>query len=410
MTLWQKFKSIYKKKYSHNFCLVLLGSGISISIVICVDLLFGVSPSTVAENFQNIPESYKALDLPIKIPPRTYLEIPKESETSEEMFYDSFNIDKKTIYKLLKNGSSTKADVVVINSKTGEPLFQWSYLVDESWRRVGSKTHSPKKEIAIVYIGCSFTFGDGVNDDETFVAQSQKLANGVDHVNLGLSSFGLNDIYAHLEIDGYVDPVFKNTYNPVKRYLDLPYKKIILVYYFIGDHLFRSQCSQRCLYTDESIVLDKPYFELKGDKLIHKGSHRNRIDNYFFYLLSKSNFLKSQNLDIPDAFSKKNIKRHHLFLDGIRKKYAERFEIIDSYTIYNPFEPYEFAKKVELGNKSKNFKPIFFNRSELLKKYGIANLLIKSDGHLAPLAHKVISAGLIWHITHDHPKIVKSER
>src|SRR3984957_9673624 len=70
----------------------------------------------------------------------------------------------------------------------GRPIYSVNYTIDRDLLR---QTLSCKKGSAIVFFGCSFTFGEGVNDDQTL---PQNFANQLDRkvrvLNLGFSGYG----------------------------------------------------------------------------------------------------------------------------------------------------------------------------------------------------------------------------
>lgn len=322
-------------------------------------------------------------------------------ESSEDAFFKTFETEVVQSIKVTPVKDKIISEVKIIRKNDGHVLNQAHYVTDQFYRRL------PHAEInsntAIVYIGCSFVFGENLNNEETLPVFAEKLFPKIRHINLGLPNLGLNDIYAQIYIPGYRTAQWKN-FDPLERYLNLPVKKIILVYYFIGDHLFRAQCSQRCHDEDEKVVRSKPFFEVEDNKLVFKGNHENYL-NTFSELLSSSNILRRQGIEIPNPFSESDIQRHFLFLQKIKEAYSEKFEVVDAYTFYNPLEEESIINKVEQQNKNMDFKPIILDKNFLVKTYGISNLLIPYDGHPSPQMNKISAEEIIERIQKDHPAL-----
>ena len=100
----------------------------------------------------------------------------------------------------------------------------------------------------IVFLGCSFTFGVGINDSTSIPWQVGKHLN-TDVQNFGGPGFGVHQAYQ----------IFRTKYSKIPDH-----KKRIFIYTFIVDHLIRA----KGVY---SWCLNDPYFSVQGDSLRLEG-------------------------------------------------------------------------------------------------------------------------------------------
>ncbi len=76
--------------------------------------------------------------------------------------------------------------------------YNVTYTIDDKGRRITPK--APHAKTAIVLLGCSFTFGEGLNDKETFAWQlGEALGEDYQVFNFGLSGYGPHQMLAILE-------------------------------------------------------------------------------------------------------------------------------------------------------------------------------------------------------------------
>lgn len=126
----------------------------------------------------------------------------------------------------------------VINDSTPSPnIFN---------HRAAFRSDSTSQEV--VFLGCSFTFGDGVPDTSTLPYLTGKKLNR-SSVNLGVSGYGINQVYQ----------------NFVNRYGNGNHEDRVFVYSFLTDHLLRANGTYA--WNNEG-----PFFRRIGDSLQYTGS------------------------------------------------------------------------------------------------------------------------------------------
>ncbi len=125
--------------------------------------------------------------------------------------------------KLNPNDSYTRVSSKRTLSATGEVFFDTIFTSDSLGRRV--TPYAPHAKTAVVLLGCSFTFSDGLKDEEAF-AYNLGLTLGKDYqvFNFGKNGYGPHRILRELEqglpgLEGY--------------------SQILFYYFAIEDHLRR---------------------------------------------------------------------------------------------------------------------------------------------------------------------------
>ena len=115
--------------------------------------------------------------------------------------------------------------------KNAKNISMGTYMVNFNSDGVrGIKTYTKERQSAIVRIvvvGDSFTFGEDVNDDETYPAQLEKVLPNAEVLNYGVHGYGLDQMTVRLHLDGF-------TYHPD-----------VVIYAFIGGDLDRTLLSFR---------------------------------------------------------------------------------------------------------------------------------------------------------------------
>ncbi len=131
-----------------------------------------------------------------------------------------------------------------------ELIFDVKYSTDELGHR---KTPvNPDAKFAVVFLGCSFTFGVGLNDEETYAYKvAKQLGRDYQVYNLGVGGYGTHQILASLAKD--------------MSYLE-KYERLYFFYAAIEDHLPRIAGLK--LWAGNV----GPMYIIKDDKLVRDGS------------------------------------------------------------------------------------------------------------------------------------------
>jgi lysophospholipase L1-like esterase len=88
----------------------------------------------------------------------------------------------------------------VLKGSDGSTIFDVKYTIDRFGLRPVANPVSARADKAIFFVGDSFTFGIGVNDEDTLPQQFSRLS-GYRVVNFGIGGHGAHEVLRELELD-----------------------------------------------------------------------------------------------------------------------------------------------------------------------------------------------------------------
>jgi hypothetical protein len=234
--------------------------------------------------------------------------------------------------------------------KSGDTVFNCHYsIIPDSGinkqdinHRVGYRPEQAAGDSELVFLGCSFTFGSGIDDTATLPYLAGKFGN-IPSVNMGGSGWGTHHVYQ----------LFTH------KYTNIPdNKKRVFIYSFIPDHVVRA----KSIY---SWSLNDPYFRAQGDSLQLEGSAYKHSGYARWHVITRVlslNRMLSFISDLGNIFitmsASKNIneedyKRVQLMMENINasvKSRGDRF-IIVHWNDYKGLTPKDepFVKKDKMA-------------------------------------------------------------
>ena len=166
-----------------------------------------------------------------------------------------------------------------VRLKYGDSLiYEVTQTIDQYSRRIMPLNSIANPNKAVLFFGCSFTFGSGVEDHEAMPYQFQKISGGeYKAINYGYASYGAHQMLAMLE--------HKKEQQGIKGY-----QPKFAIYQFITDHVFRGTESS------QELVGPKYRFDEKG-KLKKESTYSldmiSRNINKYQYYIKKSILLSN---------------------------------------------------------------------------------------------------------------------
>ena len=124
----------------------------------------------------------------------------------------------------------------------------FNFATDEFGRRQ-TKAENSSPEF-LVYYGCSFAFGFGLNDDMILSSQLADQIKSHQVYNYNSNAYGVTQLLSYLRVNRWEK--------------EIPQDKGILVYSFIRDHFNR-------IFPSPSNFNESPFYDFRGDKLEFKG-------------------------------------------------------------------------------------------------------------------------------------------
>ena len=294
-----------------------------------------------------------------------------------------------TGYMIADAGETQMAKI----ARGGDTIYSCTYsLIPDSGtnsiqlnHRKGFRSDS-NDSAEIVFLGCSITFGEGINDNQTFSYKSGEYCN-TSSVNFGMSGYGTHQAYT----------IYQNRYAGLNDG-----KHRTFVYSFIPDHILRA----KCIYPWNT---NDPYYESQGDSVVLKGKAHEvsgfaKTHKYTRYLslFNSFTFINDLTTSIVAGKAAKDLSEpdYNRVLNMIKQMSAsasargDRFILIywDKYK----WRETDDSKILDVSHINRNIAEIQRLGTTVIKASDVfdvnnASLFIKGDGHPTAEANELLA-------------------
>lgn len=193
----------------------------------------------------------------------------------------------------------------------GEVSLSTTYTHDEYGRRLIPDSLSINANRFLLFVGGSYTYGDAINDDQTFPYLIQEKLDNYQAYNYGFSGYGTQNMLALLESDRLENEIKEETG--------------ILVYTFLPQHVERVIGSMRVV---NSWGPNMPYYTYCEDSTIcRKGNFTTGrpMLSRIYRLLGASNIFKLFKISLPLKPNKYGIKLTFDLINRAKEKFLESY-------------------------------------------------------------------------------------
>ena len=151
-------------------------------------------------------------------------------------------------------GYRPAADCMVVGESKNirETFYHYEANIDEYHRRITNCPGAPSKGQFVLFFGCSFTFGDGLRDDQTLPSRFCVRVPGIEVQNYAFPGYGVQQMYCLLS-------------RPRKMPKEMRAPTGLALYVYIDDHLQR-------LRGTVSWASATPHLEIEDGRVVYKGS------------------------------------------------------------------------------------------------------------------------------------------
>lgn len=265
-------------------------------------------------------------------------------------------------------------EFMLVGKDSGKVKWRARYRTDSYGHRL---THQERKKNAkrnLVFLGCSFTFGQGVGDELTFPARAAEYFPESQTYNFGIQGSSPTRILESLmkEGSGYLAAVD-----------DKP-GAVILTY--IDDHIRRIVGTSGRLIQHYSIIETDPHFYLSDGKLEYRTSFADDpLGRYYiFRFLGSSQFVKALGLEFP-FINQSHFELVAKVVAGIRDEIRKVRPDLQFYFSFYPAE--EFYRRPLLHFLAReNVEVLDYSEVSLENSLGNQRDL-GTDRHPSPQAH-----------------------
>ncbi len=184
-------------------------------------------------------------------------------------------------------GFSNVSSKNVRSIAVGKKRLIWDvmYKFDKYGRRLTTIVPPAPAQRAIIFSGCSFTFGTGLHEGETVPDLVAKALPEVKVYNAAIGASGTNQTLALLQMKNFEDM--------------FPEKESLFVYVYIHDHIIRSNALYPALYW----MKETPHYEWENKKLVSHGTigEEKKWRTLFYRAMGKLFYPSSYFPELSDA-------------------------------------------------------------------------------------------------------------
>ncbi|MEQ1723362.1 MAG: hypothetical protein ABL930_09315 [Pseudobdellovibrio sp.] len=175
---------------------------------------------------------------PKEYPPEFIFFAPRSELASEVTSKKYFSLNGKDYESYTES---------VVYKPNNEPVYKTNYLIELPLRRIDKIENLKNTKLSVVFVGCSHTFGEGVNYEQSLPGLFAKKYPCYNVYNVSARGVSLAQHLFHLKRGDH----FLNT--PLGS-------DIILIYTYTEDHIFRESCSTACLSESNQWRLYSPRY------------------------------------------------------------------------------------------------------------------------------------------------------
>ncbi len=180
-------------------------------------------------------------------------------------------------------------DFRLLGSRSGREKWRVRYRTNSFGHRITTQEKKSHATHNLIFEGCSFTFGEGVIDEDTFPSRVGFYLPKIQTFNHGIQGSSPSRVLEELLKTG-------------GSYLkDIDDKPAVVILTFIDDHLRRIIGSSARLIQHPNIINSEPYFSYSDGNLAYKDSfseHPWKIFHLYRFLGDRA-FVQAFNLEFP---------------------------------------------------------------------------------------------------------------
>ncbi|GJM33498.1 MAG: hypothetical protein DHS20C18_24990 [Saprospiraceae bacterium] len=277
----------------------------------------------------------------------------------QELFEDDANLG----YKTRANFTESKTEI----TSKGDTIYQIDFHSDRLGRRVNPFENCGK--FYGLFLGGSFTFGEGVKDNETLPIRFQEVLSDFYTYNYGFCGYGPHHMLALLQSRNLAS--------------EIDQRNGFGLYVYIDDHLRR-------VYGNMSKVTsfgrNAPHFGLDGDQLIRKGNFKNSRPYWirkFLHVMHYSYVFQYLNIDWPLKIKEEHYLLTGRVIDQMFLEYKAQFGNENFFVLIYPGESNKILSYIKQPEVKKLDYAHLFKRGE--------HTLHVLDEHPDTIAYKILA-------------------
>lgn len=295
-----------------------------------------------------------------------------------------------------RNGLVSNLDdtFIIRGMLTGKEKVRARYRTDEFGRRLTGKEEELNRKKNIIFLGCSFTYGFGVNDEDTFPFRVRRKT------DLNVYNYGISGSSPSLTLKILKD-LKSNFLGKLNQ------EETTVIYTIIPEHLNRMVGTLLFFRHQPDSFMNQPFISLRDDQLIihNNFSEDPTYQKHLLRFLAKIHLLKVFGVDYP-VFGKEHYELAARILEEVER------ELKASYPQIKSFHVALYPSGGKMLSHYFSFRDTLVARKMSVLDYSQINInsllgpdsTLKYDTHPSPLAYDVYSELLV----HDLRRIIRN--
>lgn len=272
-----------------------------------------------------------------------------------------------TNYKLALKNCPPSQDVRARLMPSNVELYHVNYRYDEQCRRMTTPSNPTAKKFILAF-GDSYTFGQGLQEHETYPSQLARRRVDAAVYNYGIAGAGPNVL---------LDTLRKEP----ERLHRIPQHDGIVTYLFAESHMDRAFCRTSCLNSSK-FILDYPYFEFDSNgeiKNLGTFAENRTLKNLLLWPLAHSAIRQFWDLDFP-RWSEHHFDLFVALMSSLRKEVSAQKPLKDFVVIFMPYVSAQYSRPLKPRLEAAGFKVLDYSQI-FTDQFFKGNQLIPFDHH-----------------------------
>ncbi len=274
----------------------------------------------------------------------------------------------------VKRPSVGKHQLIARRLPSKETIWDEYYDIDQYHHRITPRIDSGEESKFLAFLGCSFTYGEGVAGDETLPYYVGRLTKKYRPYNYGFHGLGPFDVLAVTEHTNFKEQIKEDNG--------------LFVYTYIDGHLHRVAGSMRIM----SWKRTEPFYRLIDGKLVRAGSFETGrpLLTKLYRFLAKSEILQTLKINFPLRFQRKHFELTALSLKNIETNIKKVYPDSRFLVLIYPSSLYPESLITEL----KKLNIDYLDYSKLFNRNTHPYAISVEDQHPSPFAYSVVAKKL----------------
>lgn len=278
---------------------------------------------------------------------------------------------------------------IVKAKNTKETIYDVQVNTDAFGRRITPRPKENPPIQTLLMMGDSYTFGEGVNNEESAPYILANLRPRSEVLNLGVAGGSPNQVLRELEM------------SPSIRLDTVKNHRVVVVYTFMDHHLERLFCRSFCMKPENEWMHLGPYYELEDGEIKYMGYFDldRPLINWIYQIANKSALFQHFGIVLPPRFGTDHFEFFGKLMLAIKTSAQKRFPGSEFYLAFYPGASSIYSAPLSKVARDQSISVLDYSR---LNHHMILDgqTIIYGDGHPTPRSHYLFA----WLLNEDLPK------